>query len=77
MPAERFRQHAQLAGYRLGVTIPLAFPAGQLDGRALILSHSGHPHILSSTRTGKADDNAEACLNTEESPAENAGQSSA
>jgi len=33
VPAERLRQHAQLAGYRLDVTILLAFPAGRLDAQ--------------------------------------------
>ena len=33
VPAKRLRQHAQLAGYRLDVTIPLAFPAGRLDAQ--------------------------------------------
>ncbi len=32
VPAERLRQHAQVAGYRLDVTIPLAFPA-RLDAQ--------------------------------------------
>jgi hypothetical protein len=46
-PAERLRQHAQLAGYRLDVTILLAFPAGRLDAQqnAAPLSLSSLPSM--------------------------------